>query len=206
MAGVYHKHLANSHPAGAYFAAIDHRVSCHTIAMKPCLLLAAAALAGCVYPPQQKPPAASRTTVTLDQPYDLAWQAMQTVVAQNSFRVVTANLNSGTLEAQSVGGFTLADADCGQLRGIAGKVAEEPDPDASAVYDFHVEARQPEVSAVSVEATFTAPLHAPLRPLSDVQCISRGRQEARLLGQIKLEASKAHRAEPTHGDIRKDSP
>jgi hypothetical protein len=139
-------------------------------------------------------------------PYDLAWQAVQTVVAQNSFHVVTANPNSGTLEAQSVGGFTVIDADCGQLRGIAGKVDEEPDPDASAVYDFHVEARQTEVSAVSVEATFTAPLHAPLRPLSDVQCVSRGRQEARLLDQVKVEASKAHRAEPTRGNIRKDAP
>lgn len=173
--------------------------------MKTRLLLAAIAVtAGCVYAPQQKPPTPSRTTVTLDLPYDLAWDAVQRVAKQNDFHVVVANVNDGMLEAQSVGGFTLQDADCGELRGIAGKVNEEPDPDSSAVYDFHVIATEPEQSTVSVEGTFTAPLHVPFRPISSVQCVSRGRQEARLLNEIKLQAREEHRAEPVHGNVLKD--
>jgi hypothetical protein len=151
-------------------------------------------IAGCFYPPQHKPLTPNRTTVSLDLPYDLAWAAVQTVVARNGYHVVTDNPNNGTIEAQAVGrGFTLDDADCGKLRGIGGKVKEEPDPDSSAIYDFHIEAREPHQSVVRIEATFTAPLHVPLHPLTDLQCVSRGRQEARLLNEIKAEAPKQRR-------------
>ncbi|HZP45036.1 MAG TPA: hypothetical protein VFB15_05250 [Candidatus Binataceae bacterium] len=162
-----------------------------------------AVVAGCVYAPQQNPPAANRTTVTLALPYDLAWDAVQTVVANNQFHIVTANPNDGTLEAEAPVPFTLQDADCGALRGIAGKVNEEPDPDSSAVYDFTIKPIEREQSTVSVAATFTAPLHVPLRPLSSVHCVSRGRQEARLLNEIQIEATREHRPEPTHGNVLK---
>jgi hypothetical protein len=33
----------------------------------------------------------------------------------------------------------------------------------------------------------------PLHPLTDIQCVSRGRQEARLLNEIKTEAPKQRR-------------
>ncbi len=151
-------------------------------------------VAGCFYPPRQKPLTPNRTTVILNLPYDLAWTTVQTVVARNGYHVVTDNPNNGTIEAQAVGGgFTLDDADCGKLRGIGGKVKEEPDPDSSAVYDFHIEAREPHQSLVSIEATFTAPLHVPLHPLTDIQCVSRGRQEARLLNEIKAEGPQERR-------------
>jgi hypothetical protein len=153
-----------------------------------------ASIAGCFYPPQPKPLTPNRTSVTLDLPYDLAWTAVQTVVARNGYHVVTANPNNGTIEAQAVGGgFTLDDADCGKLRGIGGKVKEEPDPDSSAVYDFHIEAKAAHQSFVNIDATFTAPLHVPLHPLTDIQCVPRGRQEARLLNEIKTEAPKQRR-------------
>lgn len=173
--------------------------------MKTWLFIPLLALAaGCFYPPQQKPPTLKRTSVTVDIPYDLAWNAVQAVVRENAYRVVTSNPNSGTLEAQKIGGFTLDDADCGNLRGIAGKIKAEPDADASVVYDFHVDAKTEHASVISVAATFTAPLHVPLHPISDEQCVSRGVQEARLLEQIRRQALLEHRA-PEHIDLRKSA-
>jgi hypothetical protein len=131
---------------------------------------------------------------------------VQAVVARNGYHVVTDNPNNGTIEAQAVGGgFTLDDADCGKLRGIGGKVKEEPDPDSSAVYDFHIEAKAAHQSVVNIDATFMAPLHVPLHPLTDIQCVSRGRQEARLLNEIKTEAPKQRRPiEHAEPDILKN--
>ena len=169
-----------------------------TWSLIPLLALAA----GCFYPPQEKPLPPNRTSATLDLPYDLAWDAVQTVVADNVYRVITNNPNSGTLEAQKIGGFSLDDADCGKLRGIAGKIKAEPDPDASVVYDFHVEPKTAQASVVSIEATFTAPLHIPLHPITDEQCVSRGVQEARLLEQIRRQALLEHRA-LEHVDLHK---
>ena len=165
-----------------------------------------AIVSGCFYPPQQKPPAPNRTSVTLDLPYDLAWDAVQTVVANDAYRVVTSNPNNGTVEAQQIGGFTLDDADCGKLRGIAGKIKAEPDPDSSVVYDFHVEAKAARTSVVSVGATFTAPLHVPLHPIADEQCVSRGVQEARLLDEIRRQSLLEHRPPLEHADLRKTAP
>jgi hypothetical protein len=162
--------------------------------------------AGCFYPPQEKPPAPNRTSVTVDVPYDLTWNAVQNVVAENDFHVVTSNPNIGTVEAQKVGGFTLDDADCGKLRGIAGKINAEPDPDSSVVYDLHVDAQSEHTSVVSVEATFSAPLHVPLHPISDEQCVSRGVLEAQLLDQIRRQALVEHRPPLAHVDLRKNAP
>lgn len=159
------------------------------------LLLLITMVAGCFYPPQTKPPTPDHSSsVTLSLPYDLAWNAVQAVVEKNEFKVVLANPNDGTLEAQAVGGgFTLQDADCGKVRGVGRTIDAEPDPNSSAVYDFHVQPKGQEASTVSIEATFTAPLHVPLHPVTDIQCTSRGRQEARLLDEIKKEAPKQRR-------------
>jgi hypothetical protein len=172
------------------------------------LISAMALLAGCFYPPQAAPPAPTRTAVTLDQPYDLAWDALHTVVVQNALHIITENPDSGALEAQAVGGFTLADADCGKVRGIGGKVDAEPDPDASIVYDFLVKPQEAHTTVVSVSATFTAPLNVPLHPPSDEQCVSRGVEEARLLKQIK-EQSLLERhpgTQPGPSGVVKDAP
>jgi hypothetical protein len=177
--------------------------------MKARLFMALLAiLPGCFYPPQQPRIAPNRTAVTLDLPYDLAWDALHTVVVQNALHIITENPDAGALEAQAVGGFTLADADCGQLRGIAGKIAAEPDPDASIVYDFQVKAQDSRTSVVNVSATFTAPLHVPMHPPSDEQCASHGVQEARLLKQIKEQSLLEHHpgTQPRQSGIVKDAP
>jgi hypothetical protein len=150
-------------------------------------------MAGCFYPPQQKPLATSRTQITLALPYDLAWRAVNQVIARNDFRIVTQNPDEGTIEAQAVGGFSLADADCGRLEGIAGKYSAEPGLDASAVYDFEVKPRGNEAASVRVQATFTAPVHVPFHLPRGEQCFSRGRQEARLLDAIARQAQNEHR-------------
>jgi hypothetical protein len=162
-------------------------------------------VAGCFYPPQQKPPPPNRTSVAVDLPYDLAWNALHTVIAENLYHVITSNPNNGILEAQKIGGFTLDDADCGNLRGIAGKIKAEPDPDASVVYDFQVKPKSEHTSLISVAATFTAPLHIPLHPITDEQCVSRGIQEARLLDQIRRQSLLEHRA-VEHVDLHKTAP
>jgi len=167
-------------------------------------IVAFAFTSGCFYPPQQKPPAPNRTAITVNIPYDLALDAVQTVVSENTYRVVTNNPNDGMIEAQQIGGFTLADADCGMVRGIGAKIKTEPDPDASAVYDFHIQPKSERTSTIDVAATFTAPLHVPLHPVSNVQCVSRGVQEARLVDQIRRQALLEHRA-VEHADLRKSA-
>jgi hypothetical protein len=145
-------------------------------------------LAGCFYPPQQKPLSISRTHRVVQAPYYRAWDALHRVVERNEYRVITEEPDKGTLEAQATGGFTLADADCGKLKGIAGKYAAQPDVDSSAIYDFEIKPRGNEASTIVVTATFTAPLHVPLRPPRGEECVSRGIEEARLLRQIAQEA------------------
>lgn len=177
--------------------------------MKPRYLIVLLALtAGCAYPATQAPPAPARTTLTLDLPYDLAWDAVHKVVVDEAAHIVTENPDAGNIELQTIGGFTTADADCGQIRGIGGKVSNDPDPDSSAVYDIHVEATAPRVSVVTVHATFSTALHVPLHPIGDAQCVSRGVQEARLLKHIEAEALLEHRpqAQPAGAGIRKDAP
>jgi hypothetical protein len=157
-----------------------------------CLILAVTAW-GCFYPPQQKPLPAKATTVAIATPYDLTWDAVKAVAVANNFNVIAENPNSGILETQATGGFTLAAADCGTLRGIVGKYKAEPDADASAVYNFIVKPHGDEASVVNLQATFTAPLHIPMHQMSDVQCVSRGTEEARLLQQISDQAASERR-------------
>jgi hypothetical protein len=157
------------------------------------LVLSIAAIAGCFYPPQQKPLPGRSTEVTVPVAYDLTWDAVHSVISANGYRVIRENPDQGIVEAQAVGGFTLKDADCGKLKGIAGNYEAEPDPDASAVYDFQVKPKGTGASTVGIQATFSAPLHIPMHPVSDEQCVSRGIEEARLLEQISRQASMEHR-------------
>lgn len=145
-------------------------------------------LAGCFYPPQQRPLPDSRTHLVLHLPYYKAWDAVREVIVKNDYRIITENPDEGTIEAQAVGSFTLADADCGKLEGIGRKFNAEPDPYATALYDFQIKPRGNEAATVDVQGTFTAPLHVPLHPVSGEQCVSRGTQEARLLRAIEQQA------------------
>lgn len=151
-----------------------------------------AGLGGCFYAPTQKAPPALKDTVTLGQPYDLVWDAVHLVVRKNHLRINAEDPNHGIIETET-NHFSLDDADCGQLKGIVGKYAAEPNEAATAVYNFEVRPRGDEASTVSVQATFSAPLHVPLHPIRDVQCVSRGKAEARLLKQITAEAATMRR-------------
>lgn len=159
-----------------------------------CLLLALGA-AGCFYPPTQKPAATDSGQITLALPFDLAWDAVHAVIAKNGYRIIAEDPNNGIIETQSDTGFTLKDADCGDLRGIATRYHAEPDPGSSAVYNFAVKPQGDEASRVSLQAVFTSSLHVPLHTMSETNCVSRGLQEARLLHEIAEQARTEHRPE-----------
>lgn len=149
-------------------------------------------LAGCFYPPQQTPLPESRSHLTLHSPYYQVWDAVHEVILKNDYRIITENPDDGTIEAQAVGSFTLADADCGKLKSIARKYNSEPDPDASAIYDFQIKPQGNEATTIDIQATFTAPLHVPMHPVRGEQCVSRGTQEGRLLRAIAQQARNDH--------------
>ena len=161
--------------------------------MRSLPIVIAIGLAGCFYPSLMAPPGPNRTERMLALPYDLAWDAVHVVIADNEYRIIVENPNEGLIETEAAGSFTLADADCGRLSGIVGKYRALPNKDSSVVYNFHVRPAGNEGSVVGVEGTFTAPLQIPLRPPSGVQCVSRGVQEARLLEAIAAQAKKTHR-------------
>jgi hypothetical protein len=141
-------------------------------------------LGGCFYPPQQMVPDESRTHLVLHSPYYKVWDAVHQVIMKNDYHIITENPDDGRIEAQAPGSFTLADADCGKLNAVGRKYSAEPDPDATALYDFQIKPRGNEMSGVDVQGTFTAPLHVPLHPVRGERCISRGTQEARLLSEV----------------------
>jgi len=135
----------------------------------------------------------AKNQLTLAIPFDLAWEAVHKVIANNGFHIIAEDPNDGIIESQAATGFSLKDADCGDLRGIATKYHAEPDPYSSAVYNFDVKPQGNEASVVSLQAVFTSSLDIPMRPMSEENCVSRGKQEARLLKQIEQQAQKEHR-------------
>jgi hypothetical protein len=155
-------------------------------------LALASVASGCFYPPTQKPPAPSKDEVTVPQPYDLVWDAVHNVIRENKLRINADDPNQGIIETET-NQFTLADADCGKLKGVSTKYAAVPDRAATAVYYFKVKPKGHEASIVSVQATFSAPLYIPLHRPRDEQCVSRGKAEARLLKQVVEEAAAIHR-------------
>ncbi len=150
------------------------------------------AVAGCFYPPQGKPPDESRTHLLLHSPYYKVWDAVHEVIMRNEYRIITENPDDGSIEAQAAGSFTLSDADCGKLRAAGSKYNAEPDPNATALYDFQIKPRGTEMATIDVQATYTAPLHVPLHPMRGEQCVSRGTQESRLLKEIERQALNPH--------------
>ena len=147
---------------------------------------------GCYYPAQIQPPKAMQTRATVARPYDLTWDAVHTVVKQSDFRVVADDPNQGIVEVESHT-FTTGDADCGQLKSVGSRFDAQPDPGGSAVYEFKVEPNGPEATNLSVNATYSTPLHVPFHPIANFQCVSRGTQEARLLHRIDAVAQAEQR-------------
>ena len=169
--------------------------------MKPYAALFAlvAMLGGCFYPPTQQPTQPQKSPANGDQvkltiPYDLAWNAVHSVISDNGYQIITEDPNHGIIETQAPKGFTLKDADCGHIRNVV-RYAAQPEQDSTAVYNFEVKPADRESSLVSVQATFTAQVQVPFHPLSDQQCLSRDVQESRLLKQIEARAAQEHRPE-----------
>lgn len=154
------------------------------------------AAAGCFSPPPPPPPAKlEKNQLELQLPYDLAWEAVNDVIISNGYHVSAHDPNNGIVEAEvEHGEFTLKDADCGQIRSIAGGFSAKPAEVASAVYNFYVKPTGPRTSLVTVTATFSAPVQVPFRPMQSVECASRGVEEARLLKQLAQQAAITHRA------------
>jgi hypothetical protein len=160
------------------------------------ILVAAFMLVGCFYPPRTRPTSDARTHLILHLPYYKTWDAVHEVIKKNDYRIVTEDPDEGTIEAEAAGSFTLADADCGKLAAVGRKYNAEPDPDATALYDFQIKPRGNGMSTVDIHGTFTAPLHIPLHPVRGEECLSRGTQETRLLAEIAQQARDKDRAPP----------
>ncbi len=150
------------------------------------------ALGGCYYPATMQPPAEAKTRIVINVPYDLTWDAIHTVVKDNDYKLQGDDPNHGIVEAEAPS-FTLADADCGEMRSVGSKYVADPMAGGSAVYNFKVEPAGPEATTLSVTATFSTPLHIPFHPVTDFQCVSRGVQEARLLDAVETAALRERR-------------
>ena len=127
-------------------------------------------------------------------PYDLAWDAVNAVVKENSFHVQAQDMTNGIIEAVGPR-FTLHDADCGKVKSLAGAYSAEPQANSSSVYNFLVRPRGREATLVEVRATFNSSVTVPLHPTTDVDCVSHGIQESNLLRDVLAEAKKTHRPE-----------
>jgi hypothetical protein len=173
--------------------------------MRPSLLivigLASIAIAGCYYPAKLQPPPQAQLRETIQRPYDLTWDAVHKVVNRNQYKILGDDPNQGIVEAEAHS-FTLGDADCGQMKSVANRYDAPPDAGGSAVYNFKIEPAGPESTSVSVNATYSTPLHVPFHPISDFQCVSRGTQEARLLREIDVAAQAAQRPKKQSENLR----
>jgi hypothetical protein len=155
-------------------------------------LIAALCAVGCLYPPVTQPPPDAQQEVVIPLPYDLAWDAVNGVITENSFHVQAQDMTNGIIEAVGPR-FTLHDADCGKIKSVAGAYTAEPEANSSSVYNFLVRPRGPEATLVEVRATFNSSVKVPLHPATDVDCVSHGIQESNLLREVLVEAKKTHR-------------
>lgn len=155
------------------------------------LAFGALTLAGCFHEAVAKrEPAPDK--VSIKAPYDEAWDATLEVVKNNQLRIQAQDPVHGILEAQGRH-FTLQDADCGIVGTPLGKVPAEPTDEATTVFNFYLAPDGPEATALSIQATFSTPGNAPFHPTSNLNCVSKGRQEALLFDQIKQAASQQRR-------------
>jgi hypothetical protein len=143
--------------------------------------------AGCYYPAKIAPPRENKTQTVLNVPYDLTWDAVHTVVKNRDYKIEGDDPDNGIVEVESHT-FTLADADCGQMKSLGERFDAEPLAGGSAVYNFKVEPAGAQATHLSVTATFSTPLHVPFHPITDFQCVSRGTQEAKLLSEVETTA------------------
>jgi hypothetical protein len=155
-------------------------------------LVAALFAGGCLYPPVTQPPPDEQQQVVIPLPYDLAWDAVNAVVTENSFHVQAQDMTNGIIEAAGPR-FTLHDADCGKVKSVMGSYTAEPELNSSSVYNFLVRPRGTEATLVEVRATFNSSVKVPLHPATDVDCVSHGVQESDLLREVLVAAKQTHR-------------
>ena len=155
------------------------------------IAIATVAAGGCFHaalPTRQAPPEKDSIPV----PYDEVWDATLEVIKKDELKVQAQDPVHGILEAQGRH-FTLADADCGVVGTPLGKEPVEPTDEATTVFNFYLKPDGPEATKVSIQATFSTPGNAPFHPVTNLNCISKGRQEGRLFKQIKIAAAQQHR-------------
>lgn len=158
------------------------------------LLALAPSLAGCFYPPVQAPPPPEKRRVLLPLPYDLTLDAVSQVVKDHNYQVHANDPTNGVIEAETTK-FSGGDADCGRVGTALGKESAEPGLDSSAVYNFYIKPSGREASTVTVQAVFSTPVGVPFHTLRNVECVSRGVQEAKLLKDIQERAALIRRPE-----------
>ena len=154
--------------------------------------IAATAVAGCLHAAVATHEAAAPHKDSIAAPYDEVWDATLEVIKKNELKVQAQDPVHGILEAQGRH-FTLADADCGVVGTPLGKEPVEPTDEATTVFNFYLKPDGPEATKVSIQATFSTPGNAPFHPVTNLNCISKGRQEGRLFKQIKIAAAQQHR-------------
>jgi len=148
--------------------------------------------AGCFYPPTTVPPADEQERTLVPLPFDLTWDLVNKVARRDGLRIDVADPNHFSLEASGPR-FTLQQADCGTIKSIAGEYAALPEANSTSVYNFLIKPHGREHTMVEVAVSYNSPVKVPLRPATDVDCISRGTDESRMLKEILAEATVTHR-------------
>jgi hypothetical protein len=165
----------------------------------PHLLLLAAVIsisaAACLYPPETVPPPDEKERTVIPLPYDLAWDVVNNVIKRNGLHVDASEPSQrGIIEAAGPR-FTLQQADCGTVRSVGGAYAALPETNSTSVYNVLVKPHGPENTMVQVEVSYNSSVKVPFHPATDVDCISRGTDESRMLNEIIAEARVTHRPE-----------
>ncbi len=155
------------------------------------IAVAALASAGCFHEALARREVAPQKT-DIPAPYDEVWDATLEVVKNNQLRVQAQDPVHGIVEAQGRH-FTLQDADCGVVGTPLGKVPAEPTDEATTVFNFYLKPDGPEATNLSIQATFSTPGNAPFHPTTNLNCVSKGRQEAFLFNEIKEAAAQQRR-------------
>jgi hypothetical protein len=155
------------------------------------LLLATLTNTGCFHPA-----IAAHDTVppknSIPSPYDEVWDATLEVIKSSELKVQAQDPVHGIVEALG-GRFTLQDADCGTVNSLMSKNPAVPTYQATQEFNFYLKPDGPEATSVEIEATFSTPGNAPFHPVTNLNCISTGRKEARLLKEIKRVSAEQRR-------------
>jgi hypothetical protein len=128
-------------------------------------------------------------------PYDLAWDVVNDVIKRNGLHVDASEPSQRGIIEASGPRFTLQEADCGTVKSIGGMYAALPESNSTSVYNFLVKPHGPESTMVQVEVSYNSPVKVPFHPATDVDCISRGTDESRILNEIIAQARVTHRPE-----------